>query len=189
MAERLTFEWEPLDPVVDDDDEPAENATFASLKVSLQDAEGRPHVLTRLVDRHSRSFRETVQTPLVDLVSWIVRSWNHLALANRPAPLESNRGRYYLWSRTRCWSHAGGGLPLPDLRFVPWGDEHLKLQWFADPADVFDRQARVRFIESGEIVFETSLATIGAAARSSRPGTSYETGTTPTTPPNPWAQG
>ena len=137
-------------------DEPAINATFANLRISVG---GR--VVTRILDRTAKTIREQITIPLYPLAEWIVAHWwlllEESEVPGRGIARESFQHRHSLQS-------ASEGFPLPDLRVLPEGPV-VRMEWrpyrspyatveFLDrgAAEVLASQARQEFSKLIEAV-------------------------------------
>jgi len=109
-------------------------------------------VLTRATDRVARLNRDEVYGPLMPLVEWIARSWNHIA---GPRSTVGSRPVSYSWMRTHCLRFVGEGTALPHACFHPYGDDHIKLVWSAD--DEEQPYERIAFTTSGSLVLSKAV--------------------------------
>jgi hypothetical protein len=113
---RVDFEWRSFKGR----DEPAINATFADLKISVGE-----EVVTRVLDRTSKTIRERIITPLYPLAEWLAAHWwplfNEYDVPGRGVSPRQFQSRHAI----RC---ATEGFPLPNLRVLPLG-EMVHLEW------------------------------------------------------------
>lgn len=149
MAGRLILEWTPIDaPAIED---PAIAATWASLSVRVvgKDSES---CLTRVLDRHAKTVRNEVYGTLLPLAEWLARCWHGLFSARRaePVPGEPRRVRS-AWARTHRWRFCSEGTALPDLEFVPVGDDWFTCRWSRSDDGDSNEFERVLFLSDGEI--------------------------------------
>ncbi len=113
---RIDYNWQAFKGR----DEPAINATFANLRISVGD-----RAVTRVLDRTAKTIRDEVTVPLYPLAEWIVAHWWPLLeeseVPGRGITRESFRHRHALRS-------ASEGFPLPDLRVLPEGPV-VRMEW------------------------------------------------------------
>ena len=84
MAARLKIDWQPLEaPGVDDQ---AEAATWADTRIGISLDSGGAVSLTRVLDRHAKSVRDSVFGTVLPLAEWIAASWPHIFHARRSPP-------------------------------------------------------------------------------------------------------
>ena len=132
---RIDYEWQGFKGR----DEPAINATFANLRISVGDK-----VVTRVLDRTAKSIRGQVTTPLYPLAEWIAAHWwlllGESAVPGRGIELDRFRDRHTLRS-------ASEGFPLPDLRVLPEGPV-VRMEWHPCRS----RYGTVEFLDRGAAI-------------------------------------
>lgn len=112
-------------------------ATWARLELSIDGA-----VITSVIDRSVRSWREYVVLPLYPLAEWLADNW--WSLWNETASLgEPERASF---SSRHCLRQAREGFALPNLTIVPAGN-WIQLNWAAEQL----KQQKITFTQSGSI--------------------------------------
>ncbi len=146
----MKFEWDPLDaPGVTDE---ADAATWASLTMTLDEAQSVPLCLTSALDGRSKTIRRSVYGNLLPLAEWLVRSWSHLFRSRRvPAGTPAQTQDLYRWERTHCLRFVGDGMALPDLTFIPDDAGTMRLVWNADPDPDLSEFSSIRFLGEGAV--------------------------------------
>lgn len=127
---RLDFSWE--DPGLARSEEL--RATWARLKLSIDD-----EVITSLIDRSVRSWREDVILPLYPLAEWLAANW--WALWNETETTSRHERDFF--SSRHALRQAREGFALPDLTIVPAG-QWVQLNWAAEDL----HHQRVSFTET-----------------------------------------
>lgn len=108
--------------------------TWARLKISIDDK-----VITSLIDRSVRSWREDVILPLYPLAEWLAANW--WALWNETETTSRHERDFF--SSRHALRQAREGFALPDLTIVPTG-QWVQLSWAAEDL----HHQRVRFTET-----------------------------------------
>jgi hypothetical protein len=132
MAElSLRFEW--MDP--GGARGPELRATWARLEVAVAG-----HVVTRVLDRQTRSVRDGLYLPLYPLAEWVATNWWRLLYEVRSSHLSRGNG----YQARHCFTEASEGFAMPALCLEPRG-ESLRLSW----ADGELARAPLEFVSRG----------------------------------------
>lgn len=133
MAE-LTLRFDPLDARVVCD--PAERATWGSLSIEIEHAQGRRTNLTELLDLRANGLRERVDGTVLPLAEWLVRNW-FVIFHSRHLPPDTltPRRAAYRWRRSHGLRFVGEGCALPDLQIYRSSESCVDLAWRRDNAD------------------------------------------------------
>ena len=135
MSVRFRFDWVDVPPSPDG---PSRH-TMAALSIETDDA-----TITSVLDRPSRSWRDHVVVPLVNVAEWLVCNWWHIfhEVENTGEQNPDFECRHNL-------AFAGDGFVLPNLTMVP-APERIRLRWQRHkPA-----HARIEFLDEGETSVE-----------------------------------
>jgi len=136
---RLNFDWQ--DPGGAKGKEL--RATWASLSIVIDDQPA-----TEILDRKTKTVRDSVFLPLFPLAEWIANNWWFLQVeADGPNQSTGNsfdRRHNLRWARE--------GFVLPSLRFITLG-QHITAQW--QPLEIFD--AGIRFLAGGSALIPAGL--------------------------------
>lgn len=143
MTVRFEFDW--FDPGPSPDR--IAQLTMAELRITAG-----TRAITAAVDRQTRTYRESVITPLFNIAEWLVANWCHLRY--EIADTGDQRGGF---ASRHNLAHAGDGFALPDLTITPASDTRTQLRWARSDL----RHAKVEFLEEGGLVVEREALEAG----------------------------
>ncbi len=132
MSVRFRFEWVEAPPSQDE----RARATMAALSIEAGGA-----VVTSVIDRSSRTYRDHVVVPLVGVAEWLAVHWWHLF-----HEVEDTREQKPDFEARHNLAFAGDGFVLPWLTMAPT-PERMRLRW----RPYRPSHARIEFVvEPGE---------------------------------------
>ena len=132
MSVRFRFDWVEAPPSRDE----RARATMAALSIEAGGA-----VVTSVIDRSSRTYRDHVVVPLVGVAEWLAVHWWHLF-----HEVEDTREQKPDFEARHNLAFAGDGFVLPWLAMAPT-PERMRLRW----RPYRPRHARIEFVaEPGE---------------------------------------
>lgn len=135
MSIRFRFNWVDVGPSSDT----LARDTMATLSIASRDK-----VVTAVLDRHNRSYRDHVIVPLYHVAEWLVANWWHLwyEVADTSDQRPEFEYRHNL-------AFAGDGFVLPNLFVVP-ASGRMHLRWTRSQP----QHARVEFVDESETYIE-----------------------------------
>ena len=135
MSIRFRFNWVDAGPSSDS----LARDTMATLSI-----EARDKVVTAVLDRRNRSYRDHVIVPLYHVAEWLIANWWHLwyEVADTREQRTEFEFRHNL-------AFAGDGFVLPNLYVVPESGR-MHLRWTRSQP----RYARIEFVDESETYVE-----------------------------------
>ena len=135
MSVRFRFDWIDVPPSPDR----LSRHTMAALSIEADGA-----IITSVLDRSSRSWRDHVVVPLAPVAEWLVGNWWYLF-----HEVENTGEQNPDFECKHNLAFAGDGFVLPSLTMAPSG-EWIRLRWRRHkPA-----HARIEFVDEGEASIE-----------------------------------
>lgn len=131
MSVRFRFEWVDAPPSPDD----LARRTMAELCIELDGA-----VVTAVIDRRSRVYRDHVVVPLLHVAEWLVNNWYHIF-----HEIEDTGEQKPDFEARHDLAFAGDGFVLPSLTMFP-ASGRMHLRWV-------QRQpcyTQLQFVDAGE---------------------------------------
>ena len=137
MSMRFQFNWVDTGPSSDT----LARDTMATLSIA-----GRDKVVTAVLDRRNRSYRDHVIVPLYHVAEWLIANWWHLwyEVADTREQRTEFEFRHNL-------AFAGDGFVLPNLYVVPESG-HMHLRWTRSQPE----HARIEFVDESDMYVERS---------------------------------
>ena len=131
MSVRFRFDWIDAPPAPDT----LARHTMAALSIEAGDV-----VITSVLDRQNRTYRDHIVVPLFTVAEWLVVNWWHIfhEIENTG---EQNSGYEFRHNL----AFAGDGFVLPSLTVVP-ASEWMHLRW----RRYRPMHARIEFVDEGE---------------------------------------
>lgn len=135
MSIRFRFNWVDAGPSSDS----LARDTMATLSI-----EARDKVVTAVLDRRNRSYRDHVVVPLYHVAEWLIANWWHIwyEVADTREQRREFEFRHNL-------AFAGDGFVLPNLYVVP-ASGRMHLRWTRSQP----RYARIEFVDESETYVE-----------------------------------
>lgn len=135
MSMRFQFNWVDTGPSSDT----LARDTMATLSIA-----GRDKVVTAVLDRCNRSYRDHVIVPLYHVAEWLVANWWHIWY--EVADTREQRAEFEFRHNL---AFAGDGFVLPNLYVVPESGR-MHLRWTRSQP----QHARIEFVDESEMYVE-----------------------------------
>ena len=132
MSVRFRFEWVDAPPSPDD----LARRTMAELCIELDGA-----VVTAVIDRRSRVYRDHVVVPLLHVAEWLVSNWYHIF-----HEIEATGEQKPDFEARHNLAFAGDGFVLPSLTMFP-ASERMHLRWVQRKPCY----TQLQFVDAGEV--------------------------------------
>ena len=137
MSVRFRFNWVDVGPSSDS----LARDTMATLSIEAQDK-----VVTAVLDRRNRSYRDHVIVPLYHVAEWLIANWWHLWYE-----VADTREQRTEFDVRHNLAFAGDGFVLPNLYVVPESGR-MHLRWTRSQP----RHARIEFVDESDSYVERS---------------------------------